>query len=109
MGRIPERYLRPARRKSLQATGQVPYSPLWQPSAALQARVYPSVHARGRGEPTGEQAGERMRRLTATHPRKRRRRYEMTVLLQRQVGAASSVVRIKPVKRIFGSAAPYHF
>jgi hypothetical protein len=50
-----------------------------------------------------------MRRLTTTHPRKRRRRYEMTVLLQRQVGASAAMVRIKPVKRIFSSATPFHF
>jgi hypothetical protein len=48
-----------------------------------------------------------MRRLTATRPRKRRRRYEMTVLLQRQL-VASDAVRIRPVKRIFRAATPFH-
>ena len=49
-----------------------------------------------------------MRRLATTHPRKRRRRYAMAVVLQRQMGAMSTVVRIRPVKRIFSSATPYH-
>jgi hypothetical protein len=49
-----------------------------------------------------------MRRLS-THPRKRRRRYDITVLIQRQVNASSAVVRIRPAKRIFGSATPLHF
>lgn len=48
-----------------------------------------------------------MRRLTTTRPRKRRRRYEMTVLLQRQV-VASDAIRIRPVKRIFRAATPFH-
>ena len=97
------------RRQSPSATGQVHYSPLWQPARVDRTRVYPHVRARGRGAPTSEEAGERMRRLATTHPRKRRRRYEMTVLLQRQVCGAGSVVRIKPAKRIFSSATPFHF
>lgn len=32
----------------------------------------------------------------------------MAVVLQRQMGAMGSVVRIRPVKRIFSSATPFH-
>jgi hypothetical protein len=49
-----------------------------------------------------------MRRLTTTHPRKRRRRYGVAVLLQRQVNASATGVRIRPVKRIFGSTPTFH-
>jgi len=61
----------------------------------------------GAGPTPQERAGDRMRRLNTTRPRKRRRRYEMTVLLQRQV-VASDAIRIRPAKRIFRAATPFH-
>jgi len=50
-----------------------------------------------------------MRRLGSARPRKRCRRYQMVVLMQRQVLASSTTVRIRPTKRIFRPATPFHF
>jgi hypothetical protein len=48
-----------------------------------------------------------MRRLARSRTRKRHRRYEMAVLLQRQIVMAEAV-RIRPAKRIFRPTAPFH-
>ena len=50
-----------------------------------------------------------MRRLASARPRKRSRRYQMVVLMQRQCLASSPTVRIRPAKRIFRPATPFHF
>jgi hypothetical protein len=49
-----------------------------------------------------------MRRLSTTRPRKRRRRYDLTAIIQRQVLAGATAIRVRPAKRIFRPATPFH-
>jgi len=109
MGLVQSRHPRSARRHGGTAAGKASLSLLSQRLSAPHASVLMAPVTVGRQVPGQEQAGDRMRRLTSARPRKRCRRYQMVVLMQRQCLASSTTVRIRPAKRIFRPATPFHF
>ena len=109
MGPVQSRHPRSARRHGGTAAGKASLSLLPQRTSAPSASVLMVPVTVGRQVRSHEQAGDRMRRLASTRPRKRCRRYQMVVLMQRQCLASSSTVRIRPAKRIFRPATPFHF
>jgi len=53
-------------------------------------------------------AGVSMPRLSSARPRKRLRCYDITFMLRQQV-VATSVVRIRPIRRLFRPVGRLHF